>query len=137
MRLSDAMLLGSTTTKMERGNWSNCALGVAANAAGIARPSVVRLCGVTIDTTDVRVQAIYQRWPWLREPSGGWWGNDRMHEITQAFDYQVAVPTAKMTLEQLIARVRAAEPECGECCQRACACQAVPEPDCEMDLCWR
>ena len=37
MKLSEAIMLGSSTCKMERGNWNTCALGAAANAIGIER----------------------------------------------------------------------------------------------------
>ena len=37
MKLSEAMMLGSTTVKMVAGDWNSCVLGAACNAMGVAK----------------------------------------------------------------------------------------------------
>lgn len=102
MRLSEAMMLGSTMCKMEEGNWDSCALGSAANAIGLEKKH----------NTDERIDEIYSAWPWLR---GG-----QISGIWVRFDHCV-VP-GLMTLEQLVDYVRSIEPSCGECNRFECTC---------------
>lgn len=94
MRLSVAMMLGSTTCKMVPGKWSSCALGAAANAVGIADNAR-------------RPYAIYDQWPWLRYPSPR--GHSFGAEIYSRFDADVC--RGGMTFEELVDYVRSIEPD--------------------------
>ena len=62
MKLSEAMMLGSTTCKMVRGDWNSCALGCAGNAVGIANFDTIKGEG--------RIFPIYDYWPWLSSQKG-------------------------------------------------------------------
>lgn len=105
MRLSEAMMLGSTTCKMVPGDWDSCALGCAGNAIGL--PSMRK--------TGMRIHHIVEAWPWLqRNRSGG--------IIADKFDNQVC--RGLMTLEQLVDWVRFVEPKCGDCNRYECTCAA-------------
>jgi hypothetical protein len=60
MKLSEAMMLGSTTVKMVRFDITSCALGAAANAVGIPTPAQCenrRLRGILIG----------EKWPWIAD----------------------------------------------------------------------
>ena len=92
MKLSDAMMLGSVTCRMEPGNWNSCALGAAANAVGIPRVG--------------REALIREEWPWLTEEYTPNWSLEA--EIAWRFDRVVC--KGWMTLEQLIDWVRENEP---------------------------
>lgn len=131
MKLSEAMMLGSVTCKMERGNWEACGLGCAGNALGIAAGDGSNSFG------NPRVQAIFQQWPWLRPASV--FGNACLEteslpyfggKIARLFDEEVA--TGKMSLEQLVDYVRSIEPSCGECNRFDCTCK--PEAIIDSDL---
>ena len=100
MRLSEAIALGRVTIeKPEAGNFSTCAMGMAANAVGMVHD----------------YKAVLQRWPWLwrdtlcpvnwccEEPTSA------IHSLTHQFDYFVML-TKSMTLDQLIDWVRSVEP---------------------------
>lgn len=116
MRLSDAMMLGSVTCRMERYNWNSCALGCAGNAVGIPNWG---------NRGHGRHNLILQAWPWLleecpcemciavsadRKKRAPWMAHERyMDHITSAFDFQVSY--GLMTLEQLIDWVRSVEPK--------------------------
>lgn len=110
MKLSEAMLLGSVTCKMEPGNLDSCALGCAGNAVGI--PSVEQI------GFKPRWIAISERWPWIRD------------EVEPRYTYRAAIWGAfdgpvcngRMTLEQLVDYVRSIEPDCGVCNRFACSC---------------
>lgn len=113
MRLSEAMLLGSTTCKMVPGDWNSCALGCAGNAVGLAP-------GVKAKGED-RAKLIHAVWPWLADsPNLMSSGEEIVGLIWQQFDYDVCGGT--MTLEQLVDYVRSIEPDCGECNQFQCSC---------------
>ena len=106
MKLSEAMMLGSVTCRMERGNWDSCALGAAANAVGIPMGAG-------------REALIREEWPWLTEEhTPNWWSLEAA--ITWRFDQ--AVCKGRMTLEQLIDWVRENEPPL----------LALPAPSCGL-----
>lgn len=148
MRLSEAIMLGSTTVKMEAGNWGACALGAACNALGIRQDGEFELvhkyygCGLIADLQMFRRQeAVEKLWPWLRRPTsfhmshpstilapciGGYATVEAycwLGAITQAFDYLV-VP-GHWTLEALVDWVRSIEP--AE--QQEVELEAVPESE--------
>ena len=102
MKLSDAILLGSTFVEMLPGCWDKCALGAAAQAVGI-RPHHEDICAY---------------WPWLAVDDCG-----PMCTIAAWFDDRVC--NGKMTMDQLIKAVRQEEPACGECNTRKCCCRSV------------
>lgn len=106
MRLSDAMILGSLTCKMEPMNLRSCALGAAANACGLVefKPH-----------SFARLDAIFEAWPWLATNTHRF-----CHEITTRFDKSVCA--GAMTIEQLIEYVRSIEPSCGMCNEFRCTC---------------
>jgi hypothetical protein len=121
MKLSEAMMLGSTLVKMRAGDWNNCALGVAAQAAGISAQG--------------RSGPIYRKWPWLEirvEASEFFHASHILcpilwiTEIWARFDKLVVC--GEMTFEQLVDYVRSIEPECGECNRFQCTCVKVEEP---------
>lgn len=111
MKLSVAMVLGSTIGPLRSSDINSCALGAAANAVGI--PEHIYTCDRAM--TD-RYDAIGERWPWLARSN-----NQRMLEIIKLFD--VRVSDGDMTFEQLVAYVRSVEPECESCCDRDCCCE--------------
>jgi hypothetical protein len=110
MRLSDAMMLGSTTVQMVPGDIRSCALGAAGNAVGILRDEYRRLGRIQME------------WPWLmneipkevREAAPtpilalpGYGGFGRA--ITRTFNGPVCDGT--ITFEQLVDWVRSVEPD--------------------------
>lgn len=109
MKLSEAMMLGSTTCKMIPGDINSCALGCAGNAIGIKN----------FDRGQAgRLDLIIRRWPWLEE---GDWRGHFYQKIYQLFDSRVCF--GSMTLEKLADYVRSIEPDCGECNQFECTCK--------------
>jgi hypothetical protein len=116
MKLSTAMMLGSTTCKMVPGDWNSCALGCAGNAVGIGQ-GVRREASGFIWMSDGRgrSQHIYDVWPWLNGEKMFWaaliWGK---------FDSKVC--SGEITLEQLVDYVRSIEPSCGDCNKFECSC---------------
>ncbi len=108
MRLSDAMVLGSTMMVLKPQNWHCCVLGAAGRAAGILpnpdRPGIV-------------VDIILDEWPWLASNN-----EERLCEIATLFDQRVC--KGEMTLDALIEHVRQIEPPC-ECGVRDCVCARV------------
>lgn len=116
MRLSDAMMLGSVTCRMEKYNWNSCALGCAGNAVGIPNWGNVGR---------KRHDLIFQAWPWLLERchcamclavtvdriryQGVAHHETYCDHITAAFDGQIVY--GEMTLEALIDWVRSVEPQ--------------------------
>ena len=112
MKLSEAMMLGSTTCKMIPYDLATCALGAACNAVG---------CQVQKHS---RWGFISQTWPWT---DGCREGADRDYclEIAKKFDTFVAA--GKMTLEQLVDWVESVEPSCGECNKFSCTCSPAPD----------
>lgn len=105
MKLSTAMMLGSTTCKMKPGKISSCAIGAALNALG--------------EPVKGRYGRAEELWPWLSTEYFG--------VITAKFDTEVCY--GHMTLEQLVDYVRSVEPSCGECNRFNCSCvksEALP-----------
>lgn len=116
MRLSDAMMLGSVTCRMERYNWNSCAIGCAGNAIGIPNWGNVG---------QGRQNLLLQVWPWLLQPCHcamcvavtmnrenaqlvGWVETYCGH-ITSAFDFDVC--QGGMSFEALVDWVRSVEPQ--------------------------
>jgi len=112
MKLSEAIMLGSTTCKMERANWNTCAIGCAGTAVGIEVSASLR-------SSLLRARRILQEWPWLNCLSEREYCYSE--EIWTRFDNEV-VP-GYMTLEQLVDYVKSVEPDCGECKQFSCSCK--------------
>lgn len=121
MRLSMAMMLGSTTCKMEAGNINTCAMGAALNAMGV-RPCARHGCDWH------RVEMMCELWPWLAGNRG--WIAPQATNIIQRFDYQVC--EGLMTLEQLVDYVRSIEPDC-DCNRFNCNCKAQQEVATEVE----
>lgn len=130
MKLSEAMMLGSTVMKMEPRNWNSCALGCAGTAIGI--PQVE---GDMYNATS-RAQPIQKAWPWLKGTCEKEWiaggfiaiADIQAERIWLRFDNLVC--NGEMTFEALVDYVRSIEPECGECNRFECTCapkEAVPE----------
>lgn len=117
MKLSDSIILGSTTCKLKVGDLNVCAVGAAANAVGLPLMKNSR------DFS--RLEAVYNYWPWLYGDNSS--GLRHMGEIAYLFDGQVC--RGEMTLEQLADYVRTIEPECGECNQFKCTCKTVIEKE--------
>jgi len=107
-KLSDAILLGATITDSRPYHLNHCALGMAANAVGIKK------CADA--SYPSRFELILNYWPWLFNTT--YWNH-----IAGAFNEQVC--RGKMTLEQLVDWVRAAEPAC-DCHRFNCDCAARP-----------
>lgn len=133
MKLSDAMVLGATITKLRAFCLDHCALGAAANAVGIERAWLSS--GQSYENG--RWVAIEQYWPWLKKQShidlGGWTVQTYWSQVADTFNEEVAT-TGRMTFDQLVDYVRYVEPECGKCNQFTCTCEkqqpaAVEEKD--------
>jgi hypothetical protein len=120
MRLSEAMMLGSTMCKLEPCNLNSCAFGSAMNALGIPQTKPEYL----------RYTNLMEMWPWLDNTPNERWRelNHLGRDIYAKFDYEVC--NGYMTLEALADYVRSIEPECGDCCKFECTCKsdAVAEP---------
>jgi hypothetical protein len=116
MKLSEAMLLGSTLVKMEACELSSCAYGAALRAVGILPH---RLTYVTVA----------ERWPWtaadMDSPLTSGMLNEAGCSVYEKFDFDVC--TGRMTFEQLVDYVRSIEPECGRCNSFQCVCEVVDE----------
>lgn len=121
MKLSEAMMLGSVTCKMQFGDWNSCGLGAAANALGMPRAS-----NGPFDLDDARLAPMFAYWPWIAPaeldrykgvPAGAqYFGGD----IASRFDREVV--SGMMTFEQLVDYVASIEPACGDCNQFTCTC---------------
>lgn len=109
MKLSEAMMLGSTTCKMIPKDWDSCALGAAANAIGIPHY-------VGVDYFN-RIADIVKEWSWILEFSSE---GQYLTFIFHKFDDEVC--GGKMTFEELVDYVISVEPKCGECNSFACTC---------------
>jgi len=138
MRLSEAIMLGSTTCVLEAGDWNSCALGAACNALGV--PADFIGTEVTLMKQKFRVREfiredeIAKYWPWLtgelsffvafegvdRFSQEPWLASTWLEMIYVAFDDLVAC--GHWSLEALVDWVRSVEPECGECCEFECTC---------------
>ena len=132
MKLSEAMMLGSTTCKMIRGDWNSCALGCAGNAIGIPQ-ATIRSSGLYLidDDRTSRSTLIKFAFPWIMDRSKDGYSHEMA--IWERFDFDVI--EGKMTLEQLVDYVRSIEPECGECNEYQCTCikQPIMENDGEQE----
>jgi hypothetical protein len=118
MKMSEAMMLGSTTMKMVRFDLRSCALGAAANAVGIPTPAHSR--------DGLRGLLIAEKWPWITDRYTKWnpWSTYGSH-IAQVFNAQVC--GGHLSFEVLVDHVRSIEPECGECNRFECTCVRVQE----------
>lgn len=114
MRLSQAIILGSTITEPKAHNINHCALGMAANATGIPPYQDCDRFGFTRRAT-IRIA-----WPWLQN-------DDSWNSITSIFNSLVA--PGFMSLDQLVAFIKRIEPDC-DCSRFNCDCAktALPEP---------
>lgn len=122
MKLSEAMMLGSVTCKMVRGDLNTCALGAAANAIGIAKMA---------NKADwSRINSIKKVWPWLDEEVSRLERN--IDGIVFRFDDMVCF--GKMTLEQLADYVKTIEPSCGDCCKFDCSCVKAETADAPIEV---
>lgn len=106
MRLSEAMMLGSTTCRMIAGDINSCALGAALNAVGF--PAIDHNVGGSY----ARYDELRRLWPWLER--GGYRDShfamcSGLSAIYDMFDWQVC--RGKMTFEQLVDYVRSIEPD--------------------------
>jgi hypothetical protein len=108
VRLSSAMILGSTMVRLKPSSWHSCALGAAGKAVGIL-PNP--------DAPGKVVEAILDQWPWLEANN-----EQPMIEITTLFDQRVC--RGDMTFDQLVEYVRQIEPPC-PCGVRDCVCSRV------------
>lgn len=123
MKLSEAIMLGSTTCEMIPHDWNSCALGCAGNAVGIGRATEpVEFQSQLMPDGRSRYHHIVGLWPWIADSH-----NRYASWIWRAFDNDVC--DGRMTLEQLADRVREMEPSCGECNRFECSCvQKMDEP---------
>jgi len=116
MKLSEAMMLGSTTCKMEAGDINSCALGCAGNAVGV--PQMFRVDG---SSDSGRYFEIAKIWPWILEPAvKGARFTDKGWLVWAKFDTLVC--RGSMTFEALVDYVRSIEPDCGKCNRFDCTC---------------
>lgn len=115
MKLSVAIMLGSTTCRMIPNDWNSCALGAAGNAIGIPEATAKIGCFSNQLCPDglIRLIHIQAEWPWLQ-------GN-LLESVWRMFDYEVC--GGKKTLEQLVDYVSSIEPQCGDCNRFVCTCQ--------------
>ena len=137
MKLSDAIVLGSTTCKLEARNWNACAVGVAANAVGIVRSFSTTICGIRIQSD--REGQINRRWPWLGSCLATY-ADIRYHwsflqEIVFRFDRRVCESgeANPKKFEELVAFIRSVEPSCGDCNQFTCTCAKPVEQPAEIN----
>lgn len=127
MKLSEAMMLGSVTCKMEPMDINSCAYGCALNALGVPEEET-RLQGGEIV---FRYEKVRRIWPWTTDD--GFSMSRLGQSVYEKFDLEVC--TGEMSLEQLVDYVRSIEPDCGECNRFECTCVVrnsshhVPEPD--------
>jgi hypothetical protein len=108
MRLSEAMMLGAATCKMEAYDIDTCALGSALNAVGVPQRSWDPLDSI------FRYRQVESRWPWVYSSPVG------LTQIVDLFDRKVC--SGEMTFEQLVDYVRSIEPDCGNCNRFDCTC---------------
>jgi hypothetical protein len=122
MRLSEAIMMGSATCKLERGNINSCAFGAALNAEGIPQVTKTRLSEIS------RYMAVTEIWPWtaqreaVRDYDCGL--TEQAREIFRRFDALVCIGI--ITLEQLVDYVKSIEPDC-DCNQFNCSCKLSGE----------
>jgi hypothetical protein len=140
MKFSDALVAGSVITESKPYDLNHCALGMAANAKGIARTD-------DWGAAECRWAGLMKSWPWLVVKSLKFparvtdiLGNPGVvHEtientpwiwIVETFNQEVS--TGKMSFEEFVQKVRGMEPDCGDCCRYECTCvkpttQLTPE----------
>jgi hypothetical protein len=121
MRLSEAMMLGAATCKMEPGDIRSCAIGAGLNAEGDQSFAIGRYFAAS------------RIWPWLGElktlRGDRFLVPDMMGRITRRFDDEVCY--GEMTLEQLVDYVRSIEPDC-DCNRFNCDCKAAAPETAEL-----
>lgn len=151
MKLSEAIMLGSTTVKMVPGDINSCALGAACNAMGVGKHHEARvkvrdegednlhwttLAGRRAGLSPVidviildRYEELRKLWPWIRTemPHVG-----SLQEYQSCFTmsyahwivrtFDAVVCHGGTTLEWLVDQVRAVEPDCAECNRFNCKC---------------
>ena len=123
MKLSEAMMLGSVTVKMEPHSIQTCALGAAGNAVGIPNGMDVLYRGAIYLN---RLYHIMNEWPWLKKACVCGRGCLVAGNcVSTRFNDEVC--EGKMTFEELVDYVRSIEPECGACNEFQCTC-SKPEP---------
>ncbi len=129
MKLSEAMILGSTTCRMVAGDWNSCAIGAAGNAVGLAaayEPSRRLLIPAPNETSE-RYHRLIRLWPWLEvEATFNLDVGSYCQIITSQFDELVC--SDEMTLDQLADYVRSVEPSCGDCNRSECTCVGQNAP---------
>jgi hypothetical protein len=108
MKLSEAMMLGSVTCKMEQGNLDSCAFGSALNAIGCKEEGMARWVSIA------------KAWPWTTVEDTHCLMTNLACTIYEKFDLKVCC--GEMTLEQLADYVKTIEPSCGECNRFDCPC---------------
>lgn len=120
MRLSEAIMLGITTVKLQAKNINSCAIGCALNAMGI--PMVER--PFELSGHAVRNREAIKLWPWLGSIEfGSPQFNGYGRRIWAMFDLEVC--TGEASIEQLVDDVRKCEPDC-DCCRFGCDCAQTP-----------
>jgi hypothetical protein len=127
------MILGCTMGKLEGGSWNTCALGVAANAVGIAKRVTITIFGFS-STWRRRIGPMQKMWPWLKEDidAGKYFGMFTwLERISGRFEHEVCdwvnqPDPAKF--EELVAYVRSIEPSCGDCNRFQCSCAPAEIP---------
>lgn len=122
MRLSEAIMLGAATCKMEAGEISTCAYGVALRAVG--------------GDFEYPYSSIMDAWRWTEV----WFKDSDGHNcrslsdlarsVWRKFDNEVC--DGKITLEQLADYVRSIEPDC-DCNRFNCDCKAKQEAVAEVE----
>lgn len=124
MRLSEAIMLGSTTCALEPQNWNSCAYGAALNANGVARCAELMVLNdeknleVHADWAP-RIDAIGELWPWtwdVRDDDL----SDLASTVYEMFDEDVC--DGKVTIDALVDYVRSIEPDC-DCNRFNCTCK--------------
>jgi hypothetical protein len=129
MRLSTAIILGSSTCLMKPGDWNSCALGCAANAVGMPQAIFNFDNRIIYKMPDghSRREWILNEWPWLRNKDKT--GGDFAVRIYMRFDYGVC--DGNLTLEQLADFVKSVEPDC-DCNRFNCDCKKTGK---EVETC--
>lgn len=110
MRLSEAIMLGSTQTHLSATNWDHCLIGMGFHAlAGLQTD-------ICIDDTGAPVEA-YARWPWLQtfiqypppELVGGIRGTGTASQIISGLAGRVV--RGDVSLEAAVDWIRSVEPQ--------------------------
>jgi hypothetical protein len=126
MKLSDAILLGSTMHKLDPACWDGCLLGVS-----------VRAVGATSNFFNDEAQ---RRWPWMvgkkvAMPDFSRYPHISL-EFTQVISWlDVEVNDGKVTLEQVVDWVRSVEPEESKPAEVECEALLTRHAEDEGTLC--